>query len=1030
VRGVAYALGLAWRRARRRGSGAVVAALGIAVGTAVIVGVLAGTTVAQDRSAALALDRIPADGRSLRASWFGVPAGPQELQPRLDPVVREALAGVPLPGPTPIVLFRESTVAGRFAGIAGVDGLAPHVILRSGGLPERCTPRRCEVLRLRGEGALPDAPGLRLVQVGTATLRSRQLFGDFLEPTDNATADAEVAPALRESGGYHRPRPGPLVVADGIAALEAAPALRDTYRSYSWVWPLAAGAPRLWEIGALLGQADRARVALGGISPSFNVAAPVEELRAAERSASVAGRRLLLVGGEAAALLVAFAVLAAGSMRRDVDAARRRLTWYGARRIHLLALTGAEAAIVALGGVVVGWAAGALAGGIVASAADAPVGSVLRESVLAPAGLGLVALMAAVATTLIVLAVSAPRRQGRGPGLIDLAAAVAAVVAAAAVLGGAVSDERLASDDGAALLLLALPGLVSFAAAVAAARIFAPCARLAASRARGDVGLRLAAVSLGRGPGAAALTVAFLTLALSLAVLAEGYRSTLARGEREQAAFRVPLDVVVREDFRSLTPVLDAAPLHRFAALGPGVGAYPVLRATGDVGRTERITGVTVLGLPAATLPRLRVWRGGWADASRAELAARIAPAGDTELRGWDLPPASRALELRVGAAPISFEAVLRATRGTFRTIQLGTADPASPTLLRRTVPADGAGGRVVSLTIVPPPRLIEGGADAGHALRGHVRLSGPLGAAVSTWEGEGGVTVRPRPGGADLAYVITPNRTARVHPRQPTELRPPAVLVTPRLAELAGGVGGGLPLRLGGERVPVRVAGVVQRFPGTRGEAVVGDVAALSSAVDARVPGAGRPDEVWLDVPPRSASLVTERLARPPFNALESVSRRALIEEARRDPIGRGTLLALAAAAIVALTLAVLGLVLAVRAELRDEAGDLYALESQGASPSLLRRVVRVRALATALAGAVVGMAAGGVLALLVTKVVSVTARATAPEPPLQVALDPTVLVAGAVVFLGASALLVLGATHAIFRGERGPTRAVELGE
>ena len=127
------------------------------------------------------------------------------------------------------------------------------------------------------------------------------------------------------------------------------------------------------------------------------------------------------------------------------------------------------------------------------------------------------------------------------------------------------------------MLLLLLPGLIAFAAAVAAARLFGPLVRLAGRVARPRSG-RLAAVSLGRGPGAAAVTVAFLALAFALALLAEGYRATLARGEADQAAFAVPLDVVVREDLAALVPVLDAAPLERFERLGGGVDAVPVLR--------------------------------------------------------------------------------------------------------------------------------------------------------------------------------------------------------------------------------------------------------------------------------------------------------------------------------------------------------------------------------------------------------------------------------------------------------------------
>ena len=192
---------------------------------------------------------------------------------------------------------------------------------------------------MRGTGTLPNAPGLRLVKVGTATLRSSQLFGDFLAPTDNALEDRELAPALQQGARYHRPPPAPLVVAEGIEALTRAPATANTYRSYAWVWPLAAGKPRLWEIDGLVSRSERARAALSGDSIGYSVQAPG---RGAPGDGAVrhrGGRRLLLVGGEAAALLFAFAVLAARSMRRDLEAARRRLTWYGARRWQLRLLT-------------------------------------------------------------------------------------------------------------------------------------------------------------------------------------------------------------------------------------------------------------------------------------------------------------------------------------------------------------------------------------------------------------------------------------------------------------------------------------------------------------------------------------------------------------------------------------------------------------------------------------------------------------------------------------------------------------------
>ena len=290
-----------------------------------------------------------------------------------------------------------------------------------------------------------------------------------------------------------------------------------------------------------------------------------------ERDADVAGRRLLLVGGEAAALLFAFAVLAARSMRRDLEAARRRLTWYGARRWQLRLLTLTESATVALVGAVVGWLAGLVVGALAASRAGAPVGATLRESVLAPAGLAL--------ALAVVLARDGRRRarhldprpatRAASARSTSLRSRLLAIVVAA-LLGGAADESRLADERGHRLVLLLLPGLIAFAAAVVAARLFGPLVRLAGRLLHRSVGARLAAVSLGRGPGAAAVTVAFLTLAFALALLAEGYRATLVQAESDQAAFAVPLDIVVREDLKSLVPVLDAAPLERYRALAGG----------------------------------------------------------------------------------------------------------------------------------------------------------------------------------------------------------------------------------------------------------------------------------------------------------------------------------------------------------------------------------------------------------------------------------------------------------------------------
>ena len=719
------------------------------------------------------------------------------------------------------MLFRESTVAGHFVSLAGVEGLARYVRLSSGRLPRACTPARCEVLRLRGKGALPDAPGLRLVQVGTGTLRSSQLFGDFLAPTDNALDDREVAPVLQQASGYHRPPPAPLVVAEGIGALTRAPAVANTYRSYAWVWPLAAGQPRLWEIDRLVGTSERSRAALTAASGGFSVQAPVEELRAMEHDATVAGRRLLLVGGEAAALLFAFAVLAARTMRRDLEAARRRLTWYGARRWQLRLLTVTESAAVALVGTVGGWLVGLAVGALAAGRAGAPVGAVLRESILSPAGLGLAACVVLLATIVVAVATSTRAREDGRFGALDAAALAALAVVIAALVGGAADQSRLDEGQGAGLVLLLLPGLIAFSAAVGAARLFGPLVRVAGRVLHRSVGARVAAVSLGRGPGAAAVTVAFLTLAFALALLAEGYRATLVRAEGDQASFAVPLDIVAREDLKSLIPVLDAAPLTRYQALAGSGIAVPVLRARASSGSAEGISGITVLGLPAAQIPRLHGWRDGFADRSRSSLAAAVTPPTATALQGIDL--GSR-LAFVAGAGLVSLRAVIAVQDGTFASLDLGPLRPHAVTRFDRPVPARLRGGKLVALELVPP-RLVDRGADSGRPLAGRLRLTG---LAAEAWVGEGGIVARSRQDGVDLDFRISQQNDARVRVRQATDATPPAVLVTPRLGVLAGGIGGTLPLQVGGSRVPVRVAEIVEHFPGTTGDAVIGDIRSL----------------------------------------------------------------------------------------------------------------------------------------------------------------------------------------------------------
>ena len=133
-----------------------------------------------------------------------------------------------------------------------------------------------------------------------------------------------------------------------------------------------------------------------------------------------------------------------------------------------------------------------------------------------------------------------------------------------------------------------------------------------------------------------------------------------------------------------------------------------------------------------------------------------------------------------------------------------------------------------------------------------------------------------------------------------------------------------------------------------------------------------------------------------------------------------------LTAAAAIAVALALVGLLLATVAQLRDERGELLDLESQGAGPKQLRRQLRLRA-AIVLAFGLTGAAlTGAALSVFVVRLVALTAGATRPEPPLVLALDWPV-VAAAVALAGIGALALGAAVTARAFGDREAGRASE---
>jgi hypothetical protein len=221
------------------------------------------------------------------------------------------------------------------------------------------------------------------------------------------------------------------------------------------------------------------------------------------------------------------------------------------------------------------------------------------------------------------------------------------------------------------------------------------------------------------------------------------------------------------------------------------------------------------------------------------------------------------------------------------------------------------------------------------------------------------------------------------------------------------------IPLDIEGEQIAARIVGVVQRFPSIVGDAVVANLAQAATRLDVPSPGLGTPDELWVggSTPPTAPELTV-------------TSRADTLALLRADPLARGALLTLAGTAAVALLLALVGLVLAVVGDVRDDRGELFDLEAQGAPPSTIRTHLRLRAALVAGFGVAGGLVLGAILSALVIDLVSVTASAAEPEPPLRLSLDWPLLLVAAAAYAFAAVALVGIAT--MLRG-RAPARAAE---
>ena len=969
-RRITYVLFLVQARLARRAGRVMLVVAGIAAGAAVLACVLVGAQVMQDRSLARAVSALSPSDRSVQAVWFGTNEASWQSLDQIARPALEALGGKPVA----VMLYREANVDGRLVDIRAVDGLGKWVRVTSGRLPRPCAATRCEVLEIGGSLPVPHTAGLPLVVVGRGIVSRSAPFAQYIS--------RPVTPGT--SLNYHTPQTPPLVIADGVDVLSHAPELETFYRSYAWMLPLAPGSVHPWTVSRLTNEIQQTRSRIETSSTLFQVDGPIQQLQAAAATARASERRLLLLGGQAVALLLAFTLLAAASLRRDVEASRRRLAWLGAPGWQIELGTVAEAAVVAVAGTILGAAVGIGLSAALAGKAGSAVGPVLTHSALSPTGLLVGLGLALVATLLITLVLRAPsaRIGGVRVTIADVVAVGAFVAIVIGVTRGPASTTTLGAGSGTGLFLLMLPGLVALVAAVVCARLLAPVLR-SVERAgrRGPISARLAALSLARNPGHATVAAVFLVVSLGLALFAGLYRSTLLQGEHDAVAYAVPADYVLRENPELLVPV---------TAVPRPAGATPVVRLDAQ--------HATILGIPAKTLPAVDGWRSDFSTTSLPELARRLTPAGSVAMRG---KPVGRVLRVTVSTTgnDVLVNGLVRTPSGTFHPVPLGATHGTSPVVMRATVPA---GSLLVGLTfgLENRGRLSNNGGTGFQAVAQGVMT---LGGDWRGWRGTGGVRANVLPSRARLRYLLSTEIVSGFRAVQPTDRAIPAV-VTPTLANAAG-PGGLLPLELQDQRLTVKVVGVVDRFPSVYGDLVLLDGPTAQTALDTLSPGLGAPSELWVNG------------ARPSPGPLDLVSQAALSRLVRTDPLARGALIALSGAALVALALALLGLVLVVSSDLRDESGELFDLETQGADPATLRRHLRLRALFVTTFGIVGGVLTGVVLGALVLDLVKLTAGALPAQPPLVLSVDWALLLLAVVAFALLAVGIVAVVTWAGFR-------------
>ena len=532
----------------------------------------------------------------------------------------------------------------------------------------------------------------------------------------------------------------------------------------------------------------------------------------------------------------------------------------------------------------------------------------------------------------------------------------------------------------------------------------------------------------------------FLAVSVGLATFALSYRATLDSSSAERAAYAVPLDFTLNEGAALVAPRDAASPRALPGArAGRGRMAHPAPGRRRARARAARRSRRPSSACRRNALPLLHGWRGDFSSHSPAELARLLRPSGSASRSpACAIPRSATRLALPVRMTGSATQLVLVVQTRDGDAAQLRPPVPPKGVAGCCSVPVPPAlrGGRVIAIQLQLPSNdqrsAAHGGAEGRNAAKGFAgtlvlgRLSAvtPAGACACRRSPPGaataGVDVRSSGGSLTLRYVIDVSEQAVLRPRQPFDDRRLPVVASPDVAASAGAErrARALVRRPGRARAPRRRGDPLPDDPGLgrqlrrrrRGVARLGARRRRPALVDPRRALAlGTAGAIGAASPPRCASRPSPRST--------SASRAAIHSDLQSDPIARGIVSSLVAAAIAALALALLGVALATLGFLRDEGDSLFDLESQGAGPRALRACVRWRALGLALLGVLAGVGLGIGLAVATGRLLAVDATLAVPDPPLQ-RITPWITIAGAAAVLALlAAALVEASLHVAYR-------------